>query len=151
MTDTDFAVPPGTAEEAKASMVDALVKDVKAADEPPEYPEGAPEFYELMRVPYRRRATAIRKYGEVQDLVASRPELVDDGSDEESDEDKPTDFAAAADKFELVAILDEFLESVAVDPAAYEAWPDRFDVELFMQAWSAYQATQPGEAPSSSS
>jgi hypothetical protein len=153
---TEFQVPPGTADEAKAqpTLVDAIAEDAKAADEPPDYPEGAPEFYALMRVPYRQRAEAIRKYGEVQAYLKAHPGVGQDRDEDDSDnsESSETDWVATADKFELVGLLDEFLLTVAVDRGAYEAWPERTDVGVFMQTWSAWQGrTQPGEASSSSS
>ena len=152
MSETTFEVPEGTAQEAKESMVDALAADTKAADEPPEYPEGAPKFYWVMRAPYRQRAEGARRYRAVQDFLKAHPELTKAVEVDESDEDAEVDWDRAANSWELMALLDEALESLAVDPAAYRAWDARMDSDVLQQTWSAYQAAaQPGEASSSSS
>ena len=138
----------------ETTMVDALQEDTKAADEAVEYPEGAPEFYPLLRMPYRPRGEATRRYGALQDYLKAHPELTKakPESDEDEGEDVEVDMDAAADSYEMVALMDEFLESVAVDQEAYRNWPDRYVIEVFMQTWSAYQqAAQTPEASSSSS
>lgn len=147
---------------SEPTMVDQLAEDTKAADAPPEYPEGAPKFHLLMRLPYRRRAVAMRLYSELQAFLRAHPEMqknVDKAEQQATDEQDvdpaetvEVDLAVAADSYDLVAALDDVLASVAVDPGEYEAWEDRYDIDVFMQTWAAWQAaSQPGEASSSSS
>jgi hypothetical protein len=141
-------------------MVDQLAEDTQAADTPPEYPDGAPKLFPLLRVPFRRRAAALRKYGELQEYLKAHPELqkADEKAAEAEtadDQDIEVDMEAAADSYEMVALMDEVLESVARDPDEYEAWGetgDRYDNDTFLRTWAAWQAaSQPGEASSSSS
>ncbi|HEY9417884.1 MAG TPA: hypothetical protein VIQ30_24255 [Pseudonocardia sp.] len=139
--------------EPSPTMVDQLADDAKT---PPEYPPGAPKLYPLLKMPYRRRAVAMRKYGELQDHLKAHPELAKPaGGDAEvaGDAEEPeVDLNAAADSYEMVAVMDEVLEAVARDENEYENWADRFDVDVFMATWAAWQAeAQPGEASSSSS
>jgi hypothetical protein len=137
--------------EPAPTMVDQLAEDTQAADTPPEYPDGAPKLYPLLRVPYRTRAGALRKYGELQDYLKAHPELTKTSEPAEG-EDVEVDMNAAADSYEMVALMDEVLESVARDPGEYESWENRYDIDVFMATWAAWQAaSQPGEASSSSS
>lgn len=143
--------------EPAPTMVDQLAEDTKAADTPPEYPDGAPRLYPLLKMPFRRRAAALRKYGELQDYLKAHPELQKTAEKAEpaESEDVEVDMDAAADSYEMVALMDEVLESVARDPDEYEAWGetgDRYDNDTFLRTWAAWQAaSQPGEASSSSS
>lgn len=138
------------------TMVDQLAEDTKAADQPPVYPDGAPRLYPLLRLPYRRRASALRKYQELQDYLKANPELqknAEEAVESPGDgEEVEVDLNAAADSYEMVAVMDEVLESVARDRDEYENWDDRYDIDVFMATWAAWQAaSQPGEASSSSS
>jgi hypothetical protein len=149
--------PRMSSTEPASTMVDQLAEDTKAADAPPEYPDGAPKLYSLLKMPYRRRAVAMRKYGELQDYLKAHPELQKAAEDsaEAPAEDVEVDLSSAADSYEMVALMDDVLASVARDEAEYEAWGetgDRYDIDVFMAAWAAWQAaSQPGEASSSSS
>lgn len=141
------------------STLDELQDDTKAADEDVEYPEGAPEFYPLHRMPFRQRGEATRRYGALQAYLKAHPELTkaaekpdEDPEPEGEDVDAEVDMDTAADSYEMLALMDEFMQAAAVDQAAYVAWPDKVDAGVFLKTWAAYQAaTQPGEASSSSS
>lgn len=140
---------------AESSMVDALAADAKTAepDTPPEYPDGAPKLIQLLKTRFGKRAEAIRRYNELQAYLKAHPHL-QKTADEDADEDADVevDPEVNAESYELLELMDQFMASVAVDPAEYEDWPGRVDVDTFMATWTAYQAeAQPGEASSSSS
>lgn len=144
-----YQVPPGTAPQAareappEPPMVDQLAQDTAAADETVEYPPGCPAFRPLLSLPFDERAPAMRKYALMQ--AAWRDPKLPKAGDE-------VDAAEVAELYDALATMDRFLGSVAVDPAAYAAWPGRLDEALLVRAFNAYNAgTQAPEASSSSS
>lgn len=136
-----YQVPPGTAQEAaqeaeQPSMVDQLQQDAAAADAKVEYPEGAPKLRPLLRLPFKERAIAARKYAEVQQQIAANKDSLQGGE---------IPLSMAANLYEVLGAMDEFLSSMAVDPAAYQEWPGRYSEAVFIQTWNAYEAI--GQTP----
>ena len=142
----NFALPQGTAERAakepepQPTIIDAIASDAKAAD-PVEAPEGAPELRPIHRLPFRQRGTAIRLFGELQKIQGPK------------EGEEPT-FEQAADMYDGLARIDDFLATVAVNEDEYRAWVagPGADESKFAQLWNHYSVQrQPGEANSSSS
>jgi hypothetical protein len=143
-TDQPFTVPPGTAQATakEPTQLDQIAEDAAAADEIPEWPEGAPELRPLMSLPFLQRAEAMEAFAEIEKL--SRDLNLKKGDE--------VDLGQAAVMYRALARVDEFLTTVAEQPEAYLAWEGRHNDQLFGQLWAAYQARmQPGEAGRSSS
>jgi hypothetical protein len=125
-------------------MVDELAEDARAADAKVEFPEGAPAFRGLMQLPFRERANAARKYAQVQDLIQRHRKSLGIVGD--------VPLADAANLYEVLGAMDEFLAGMAVDAGAYETWPGRYRETIFIQTWNAFEAmSQTPEASSSAS
>lgn len=146
-----YVLPPGVAHQAereaaqaaKPSEVDRIADDADAAAKVPEWPEGSPEMVPFYRLSFGRRGKALRMFAKLEKT--------------EGDTAKPGETPTldqAADMFERLEQLDNFLATVAKDEQEYRAWVEGpgSDTAVFGQFWAAYQARfQPGEAERSSS
>ena len=141
----NFSLPPGTAQQAaqrpepQPTIIDAIASDAEPAKVDP--PEGAPSLRPIHRLPFRQRATAIRLFSELQKIQGPA-------------EGEAPSFEHAADMYEGLARIDDFLATVADDADAYRAWVagPGADETKFAQLWNHYSSqAQPGEASSSSS
>lgn len=145
MSSTEFQVPPGTADAAKASMVDDLTADAQVADQKVEFPPGAPAFTWIMKLPFRERAAAARQYSQLEAALRANKDAM-------PAKGKEVSLSEAAGLYEVLGAMDDFLASVAVDRAAYEVWDGRLDEAIFIQTFNAYeQVSQTPEASSSAS
>lgn len=157
MSEPENEVPEAPAEEATESTLDSLAADAKqaVAEVPIEYPEGTPEFREVLDLSFRERGPASRMWGRLQAKLKERQKAqAAENNEPEPDEDAESsiDFDDAADMYDMLADIDDFMVMVAVDQAAYLAWDGRKKPDVFIQAFNAYQgATQVPEASSSPS
>jgi hypothetical protein len=150
LPDNEFQVPAGTAQVAAQaathSPVDSLAEDAAASrtsKELPPWPEGSPEMRSMMRLPFRQRADAIRRWKLLEKSLERAPKKGDTLTEEK-----------AAEYYDILADMDDFMATCAVDPVAYRAWTaaDGGDEKTFGEFWAAFAARlQPGEASSSSS
>jgi len=152
MSETTFEVPEGTGEEAKASAVDELRADAKAAIKAVEYPEGAPKFRPLLDLEFDERGPAIAEYQAMQRFLKAHPGVTK-AKEVDADSDAEVEIGdETIEVYQLLAIMNRFMKLVAVDQDEYATWKGRKDAAVFTQTFNAYQAeSQPGEASSSAS
>lgn len=137
-----------TVEDAEPDKVEQLAQDV--ADEDLEYPEGAPEFTPVLKLPRRRRKDAYDAIGKVaalrRELQGDKPE--DDSGD--SDEAAKIDPADYGKHYEQVVLIEDYLRIVAADEDVFQAWTLEVSDADLLKTFRVYQRkTQPGEAESS--
>lgn len=104
------------------------------------YPAGSPDLLSVLRLPFAKRAKAMRLYQEAIDTWQKMP---------------TTGLLDTADKLEryfngLVAI-DNFLECVAANPQAYRNWVENVEDAVFADLFFAYVTRVGLGEPSSSS
>jgi hypothetical protein len=144
----EWILPPGAAKRAAEEAareaspmpteVDALVAETKAL---PEWPENSPPLEPIYRLDFRARATAMRVFGELK-----RMDVPDIKAGQSYDPD------TLAKLYDALAVIDDFLATVATDADAYKRWVKEHDMAEFLLLWQAYASRmQPGEASSSSS
>jgi hypothetical protein len=147
------------------TTTDVIAADAQVADPeafaaepaaPTEYPEGAPKFRSMHRMPWGVRGRAAKRWDAVIEYQKAYPEIgeyekVRAAAVAQGVEPAESDVDVEV-MCDLLEVIDQFMAAVAVDPVEYENWPDRYDPVVFSQAFQAYQdAGQPGEASSSSS
>lgn len=139
-----YTVAPGLAAQAarEAEGPKPATSDMIAQDAAPaQYPAGAPKFRPLHRLGFLEKASAFDLLDVIQEAQANMPVKGEGVSGKR-----------AAAMYRVLAKMDDFLASVAVNTDEYLAWDGRHDDVLFSQTWAAYQGdAQPGEAGSSSS
>lgn len=142
-------------DEAKESMCDSLAADAKVVEVPVEYPEGCPEFRQILDLTFREKGPASRMWGQLQKALKERQKQAAAAKDEpepDPDVEATLDFDDVADLYDMLAVVDDFMVLVAVDEDTYLAWSGRKNPDVFIQAFNAYQgATQIPEASSSPS
>jgi hypothetical protein len=144
-----------TPDTTEPDKVDELAADVEA--ETAEYPEGAPEFLPVLKLPRMRRADAYEALGQIQ-AQQRQVKTAEDAPAEESDEDaadgevKPVEIdpLSYGAQYRVIAYIEQYLGVVARDPGAFAKWAvDVSDGDL-VKTFNVYiRKTQPGEAESS--
>lgn len=141
-----FQVPPGTATDAakgtapaEPTTIDRLAEDANL----PDYPDGAPELLPYLKLPFYKRAEAMR-------MLAALREAYKNAKMPEKDTEVGPEHAA--EWFEFLGKMDDFLRFVAVDVDAYNKWVAHASDADFSRLFNAYNVRcQPGEASSSAS
>jgi len=105
-----------------------LATETVRAAEPLAYPVGAPELRSLLRLPFKRRANAMRLYQLALDAWNKMPA---NGTNLDSPDKLERYFGA-------LQAFDEFLESVAANSVAYRSWVDTVDDGTFGELFFAY-------------
>lgn len=116
-----------------------------------DYPPDCPEFRAWTQLrPRAARSTFKRKIGELTQLQATVQAAQDAGmfSEDNTTTDMTAKLNALADADLLFAAVDDLLEMVAKDPAAYRRWSDELDDDSVLTAvFSTYIAKiQPKES-----
>jgi hypothetical protein len=151
----------------ESDTVAQMAADVEA--ETTDYPEGAPEFLPVLKLPRMRRADAYEALGLIQ--AEQRKVKRVERSDEESAEAEPGEDATEGDEggqgedevkpveldplsygaqYRVIAYIEQYLGVVAQDPKAYATWAAGVSDADLVKTFNTYiRKTQPGEAKSS--
>jgi hypothetical protein len=145
-----------------------MAADVEA--ENLDYPEGAPEFLPVLKLPRMRRADAYEALGLIQaeQRKVKRVERSDEepadaepgedtaqgdeGGDGEGEELKPVELdpLSYGAQYRVIAYIEQYLGVVAQDPKAYATWAAGVSDADLVKTFNTYiRKTQPGEAKSS--
>jgi hypothetical protein len=166
MPPTKLKVADGSVPE-ESDTVAQMAADVEA--ENADYPEGAPEFLPVLKLPRMRRADAYEALGLIQaeQRKVKRVERSDEDEpadaelgegptqgDEGEGEDKvkpveldPLSYGA---QYRVIAYIEQYLGVVAQDPKAYATWAVGVGDADLVKTFNTYiRKTQPGEAESS--
>jgi hypothetical protein len=164
MPPTKLKVADGSVPE-ESDTVAQMAADVEA--ENLDYPEGAPEFLPVLKLPRMRRADAYEALGLIQaeQRKVKRVERVDEdepadaepGEDttqggEGEDEVKPVELdpLSYGAQYRVIAYIEQYLGVVAQDPKAYATWAAGVSDADLVKTFNTYiRKTQPGEAKSS--
>jgi hypothetical protein len=152
----------------ESDTVAQMAADVEA--ETADYPEGAPEFLPVLKLPRMRRADAYEALGLIQAEQRKVKRV------ERSDEDEPADAEPGEDttqgdeggegedevkpveldplsygaQYRVIAYIEQYLGVVAQDPKAYATWAAGVSDADLVKTFNIYiRKTQPGEAKSS--
>lgn len=100
----------------------------KAKAPPPEYAPGSPELINMLKLPFKRRAAAMRTYQAAIDAYRAMPQV---GTALDTP-DKLERYFSALDAF------DEFLVTVSANPAAYRSWVETHEDNEFGDLFFTY-------------
>jgi hypothetical protein len=152
----------------ESDAVAQMAADVEA--ENLDYPEGAPEFLPVLKLPRMRRADAYEALGLIQaeQRKVKRVERSDEepadaepgedtaqgdeGGDGEGEELKPVELdpLSYGAQYRVIAYIEQYLGVVAQDPKAYATWAVGVGDADLVKTFNVYiRKTQPGEAESS--
>jgi hypothetical protein len=137
-----------TSEVEVASVSEQLAAD--AATEHVEFPEGAPELREVLQLPRRVRADYYEAMSRLLDKQKDVQKAFPKGKKKEPSREEL--LVSMAGLSRMAAEIEDLLAIVAVDETKFREWAASVDDSTLIQLWRAWQeATQPGEATSSSS
>src|SRR5690349_2327328 len=143
--------------DAKPTGTDELANDVDA--ETLTYPPGTPNLLPILKLPRMRRVEAYRALGKIAEQQRSTspddtpPPVDDDEQRPETDEAPATpeiDITELADRYLVVALIEEYLAVVAEREDIFRAWAVSVDDTDLVKVFNVYtRKSQPGEAKSS--
>jgi hypothetical protein len=168
MPPTKLKVADGSVPEesgaAGPDAVDQMAADVEA--ETADYPEGAPEFLPVLKLPRMRRADAYEALGQIQAeqrkvkrVARAEDDDADTGEGEPAGDEAGEDVApkpveldplSYGAQYRVIAYIEQYLGVVAQDPKAYATWAVGVGDADLVKTFNTYiRKTQPGEAESS--
>lgn len=142
----------------ESDAVAQMAADVEA--ETADYPEGAPEFLPVLKLPRMRRADAYEALGLIQAEQrkvkrverAETDDAIEADTDQAGEELKPVELdpLSYGAQYRVIAYIEQYLGVVAQDPKAYATWATGVSDADLVKTFNTYiRKTQPGEAKSS--